>query len=52
MTGALGFFGTLAVVIVGAWLLRRRTERGDSYYEREYQEPPVFDAGAWLSGGR
>ena len=52
MTGILVLFGTLAVVIVGGWLLRRRLEPVDSYYEREYQGPPVFDAGTWLGGDR
>ncbi|MBU1225767.1 MAG: hypothetical protein KJ698_00960 [Actinobacteria bacterium] len=51
MYGALLFFGTLVVVIVGTWLLRRRSRTVDDYYERDYQDPPIFDAGGFLGGG-
>jgi hypothetical protein len=49
--GALLFFGTLAVIIVGTLLLRRRSRTVDDYYERDYQDPPTFDAGGFLGGG-
>jgi hypothetical protein len=44
--------GTLLVVMAGAWWAERRWQRVDSYYEHEYQDPPVFDAGSWLGGDR
>ena len=47
------FLGALVLVVVGfAWWARRRWDDVDSYYEPEYQDPPVFDAGDWLGGGR
>jgi hypothetical protein len=45
--------GALALLVVGfALWARRRWDNVDSYFERDYQDPPVFDAGDWLGGGR
>ncbi len=40
-----------AVSILARWA-NRRWRSVDSYHEREYQEPLIFDAGNWLGGGR
>lgn len=42
----------VAVVVAFAWWARRRDNNVDSYYEREHQDPPAFDAGSWLGGDR
>jgi hypothetical protein len=34
-----------------AWLLRRRDREVDSYYEREYRDPPITDISDRLGGG-
>jgi hypothetical protein len=44
--------GTVTLVLVCAWWAGRRWHEVDSYYEREQQDPPVFDAGSWLGGDR
>jgi len=40
-----------AVVALARWAYRR-WETVDSYYEREYQDPPVADLGSYLGGDR
>jgi hypothetical protein len=46
----------LVVLAVLVLLLARwangRWEEVDNYYEREYKDPPIFDATDWLNGGR
>jgi hypothetical protein len=49
--GAFLFFGTVVAVILGGWLLRRWSGSVDDYYERDYQDPPIFDARSFLGGG-
>jgi hypothetical protein len=49
--GYLLWFGSLAVVIVLGWALRRWTKGFEDYHEREHQDPPIFDAGNMLGGG-
>ncbi len=45
MLGLIGL-GVAAAAVVGfAWWARRRWKDVDSYYEREYKDPPIFDAG-------
>ncbi|HJQ77842.1 MAG TPA: hypothetical protein VJ948_11375 [Acidimicrobiia bacterium] len=47
------WLGAGAILVIGfAWLARRRWDNVDSYYEREHQDPPVFDVGGWFGGGR
>ncbi len=43
--------GVVAVSVFARWAYRRWNEV-DSFHEREHQDPPVFDAGDWLGGGR
>ena len=49
--GYLLFFGTIALILMGGWLIRRYTRSYEDYHEREHQDPPVFDAGNMLGGG-
>lgn len=42
----------VVVIAVVAWWAKRRWDRVDSYYEREYQDPPITDAGSWFGGDR
>ena len=51
MSGILIYFGTFLVIVIGGWLLRRRSRSVDDYYDREYKDPPVFDVWGFLSGG-
>ena len=39
------------ILVLARWA-NRRWEEVDSYHEREYKDPPIFDATDWLSGGR
>ncbi|MBU1225855.1 MAG: hypothetical protein KJ698_01405 [Actinobacteria bacterium] len=39
MSGFLVYFGTFVVIVVGSWLLRRRSNSVDDYYERDYRDP-------------
>jgi len=41
-----------AAILAVAWWARRRSEDVDDYYEREWRDPPVFDAGGHLGGSR
>ena len=52
MFGVLSFFGALTAIVVGTWLLRRRSKSVDEYYERDHQDPPVFDGLGRLRGGK
>jgi len=49
--GLLGLGGAALAVVGFAWWARPRSRAVDSYYEREYQDPPIFDAGGGLGGG-
>lgn len=44
--------GGMVFVAVAARWLTRRWHSVDSYHEREHRDPPVFDAGDYLGGGR
>ena len=52
MPGALIYFGAIAVIIVGTWLLRRRSKTIDDYYDRDFQDPLNFDGLGRLGGGK
>jgi len=43
--------GVVAISAFGRWV-KRRWDNVDDYYEREHKDPPIFDAGDWLGGGR
>ncbi len=45
------WIGSLAAVAALSWWLKRRGEGVDDYFDREYQDPPSFDAGGFLGGG-
>jgi hypothetical protein len=47
---AMGLFISV-VVVLGIWA-ERRWKSIDSYHERESEDPPIFDAGDYLGGGR
>jgi hypothetical protein len=49
--GYLLFFGSLGAVAVISWWLKRWQDPIDEYEQREYQDPPIFDAGGFLGGG-
>lgn len=49
--GYLLLFGTIALVAALGWVLRRWTKDFEDYHEREFEDPPVFDAGNMLGGG-
>lgn len=46
--------GIIVIGIIGvglfSWWAYRRWNEVDSYYEREHQDPPVFND--WIGGGR
>lgn len=44
--------GTGTVVLLFAWWAGRRCDQVDDFYEREQQDPAIFDAGSQLSGDR
>ena len=46
------WLGSLVVVGLIAWWVRRRGSDVDDYYEREHRDPPTFDAGSYLGGDR
>jgi hypothetical protein len=48
---ALSAAGVVVIAVFG-WWAKRRWERVDSYFGRNYQDPPIFDAGSWLGGDR
>jgi hypothetical protein len=44
--------GVIALVVLAFRWLSRRWDNVDSYYEREYQDPPISDLGSYLGGDR
>ncbi|MGD2103447.1 MAG: hypothetical protein PVG83_14540 [Acidimicrobiia bacterium] len=46
------WLGSIAVMGGVCWWIRRRGMEVEDYYEREYQDPPTFDAGGFLGGDR
>ena len=46
------WFGSIVVIGAVAWWIRRRGMEVEDYYEREFQDPPTFDAGSFLGGDR
>jgi hypothetical protein len=41
----------VGVAIAALWLYRRWRDV-DSYYEREYKDPPISDVTSWFGGDR
>jgi hypothetical protein len=41
----------VAFVLVAAWWVRRHDREIDSYYEREYRDPPITDITDRIHGG-
>jgi hypothetical protein len=52
MWGYLPYLGFIAIVLGITWWVRRRGREIDSVIEREYKDPPIFDAGSYLGGDR
>ncbi|HEX6145417.1 MAG TPA: hypothetical protein VF083_01475 [Acidimicrobiia bacterium] len=52
MPWLLGLAGLVAAGFALSRWVRRRLNEVDDYYEREYADPPIFDAGSWLGGDR
>ena len=46
------WLGSIAVIVAIARWIRRRGMDVEDYYEREFQDPPTFDAGSFLGGDR
>ncbi len=52
MWGYLPYLGFIVIVMGITWWMRCRGREIDSVIEREYQDPPIFDAGSYLGGDR
>lgn len=52
MLGLTLLAGAIALAVLAFRWLKRRWDSVDSYYEREYEDPPIFDAGSYLGGDR
>jgi hypothetical protein len=46
------WFGSIAAVVVISLWIKRWQKDIDDYEEREFRDPPTFDAGSYLSGDR
>lgn len=46
------WLGSLVTMGAVLWWIRRRGMEVEDFYEREFQDPPTFDAGSYLGGGR
>ena len=44
--------GSLIVIAALTWWVRRWQQDIDDYEERQYRDPPIFDAGSFLGGDR
>ena len=42
----------VAAIGLFSWWAYRRWNEVDSYYKREYKDPPAMDAGSWFGGDR
>jgi hypothetical protein len=46
------WIGSIALAAYLGWRLRRYQQDIDDYEQREYRDPPIFDAGSFLGGDR